>query len=108
VENGGIPPVRSRIPSTKRVPEHRILRKLSKGSRSPDRMRKENCNGETTGTTLVICFCFSLGQFLITACGKTLPPGKRTAMCFVATNINLPYWQEAAGRVFRTRPKHSA
>jgi ABC-type sugar transport system substrate-binding protein len=45
------------------------------------------------GTTLVSVFVFA-GSVLITACGKPYHQ-ENERYVFVATNINLPYWQEA-------------
>src|SRR5258708_9277839 len=49
------------------------------------------------GTTLLSVFVF-VGAILITACGQPYHQ-ENERYVFVATNINLPYWQEAQAGV---------
>jgi len=80
------------ISPTRRVPEPEYSEGASKRSRGPDRVRKENSNEETWGHA-GIC-SRSRWAALIASCAKPYHE-ENERYVFVATNINLPYWQEA-------------
>ena len=57
------------------------------------------------GATLLVSIFVFVGAVLIASCAKPFHE-ENERYVFVATNINLPYWQEAQAG-FWTRPKRS-
>src|SRR4029077_21112472 len=89
--SGGASPDRLTFPDQARA-DREFSRVRAKHTHRPARIRKENPMTRQ-GTTLVSVL-FLRGAALIASCAKSYHE-ENERYVFVATNINLPYWQEA-------------